>query len=399
MVARLLSRAVCVGAVLGSAAALGVAVVPPPAQAAGWSVRSAGLAAAAAGQPGWRIVRRIGPATSTTSLDAVTATGPADAWAVGGSCGGCTVQRLLVERWNGTAWRQARVPSAIATDVSAAAISARSARNVWIIGGSQAADAPVAVRFNGSRWTSSRLPSWVVRLDRAGETLEVPAAFGRSDVWNFSLASISNPAVAARFDGHSWHRVFLPGRPDQVSAPAANDIWAVGPSRKTMNSAHPVNFAMHWNGHSWQALRMPAVRPLTSSPLAVLALGSRNVWVMMRTGTVSHLTGLLLHWNGRSWQRVKVPSTGVSLGGTEFGRPLVPDGHGGFWFQQNGLKAPNPLFMYHYSGGKFTRQRIGSGLNMDGFAWIPRTRSVWAVGRGVNAQDTALQAIVAKDGR
>ena len=399
MVVRLLRRTVCAAAVLGSVAALGVTAIPRAALAAG-PAQTGGNLAATAGSPGWRIVRQFGPANQTTTLGAVTATGPADAWAVG--CSDCKTGKLLVERWNGKSWRPASLPAAITDNVSSDAISASSASNVWMFGGSLATNGPVAVRWNGKAWTTSTLPSWVVRFDRAGDVLDVPAVFGPSNVWNFSLGAFRNPALAAHFDGHSWHKVSLPGQPEQVSALAANDIWAVGPSRKTISSAHPVDIAMHWNGHSWHAIRVPAVMPkppLTMFPLGVLALSSRNVWVMMRSGSVARETGVLQHWNGRSWRRVQVPSSGVALGGTEIGAALVQDGHGGLWFQQDGVKAPFPLFMYHYSNGRFTRQRMGTNLNLDAFAWIPRTRSVWAVGHGSNAQDTALQAVIAKDGR
>lgn len=400
MVHRLLPRAVCAAAVLGSVAALGVTAVPAAAQAVGGSAQPAASLAGTAGTPGWRIVRQFGPATSTTGLSAMTATGPADAWAVGGSCGGCQVSKLLVERWNGRSWRKVSLPAAITDNFSSDAISASSASNAWMFGSSLGTNGPVTLRWNGKVWTTSKLPSWVERINPAGDDSDVPAVFGPSNVWNFSLGALRNPALAAHFNGHAWRKVALPGEPDAVSALAANDIWAAGPSRKTMNSVHRVNIAMHWNGHSWHSVPFPRVRfrsPAEGFVSGLVALGPRDVWAGMPTGgTVSRTSGLLLHWDGKRWHRVAAPR-GVFNFPT--GAPVAQDGHGGLWMQANGPKAPFPLFLYHYSNGRFTRQRIGINLNLDAFAWIPRTRSVWAVGEASNAQATELQALIAKDGR
>jgi hypothetical protein len=397
MVTRLLPRVLCAATVLGSAATLAVAAVPPAAFAAGELVRTAGPVAGTASTPAWRVVRRIGPAGQTTSLTAVTATGPGDAWAVG--CSDCLNGKLLVERFNGSSWRQAALPAAITDGVSAAAIGASSTRNVWIMGGRTSGS--VAVRWNGKSWTSSSVPSWVVRSDRAGDVADVLAVFGRSSVWNFSLGATRNPALAARFDGHAWRKVSLPGEPEAVSALAVSDIWAAGPSRKTLGSAHPVNILMHWNGRSWSTVRLPGLKlsgPASGQISGLVALGPRSVWAGVPTGgTVSRLRGLLLHWNGKTWRRVSAPVGSFNFPSAN--APIVQDGHGGLWMQANGASSPFPLFLYHYSNGRFTRQRLGINLNLDAFARIPRTRSVWAVGLGANAQDTALQAIIAKDGR
>ena len=68
-----------------------------------------GLAASAGtGQavtvPGWRIVATV---TDGAALDALTATGPANAWTAGTVCASSSCQgtTLVVRHWNGKAWR------------------------------------------------------------------------------------------------------------------------------------------------------------------------------------------------------------------------------------------------------------------------------------------------------
>ena len=138
------------------------------------------------------------------------------------------------------------MPASIArNDWRIAAITASSAANAWIRTASSSK--PVAVRWNGQRWTASVLPPWVVRIGRSGEADDVAAAISARNVWNFSLSATQNPAMAARYNGHCWVRAYLPGEPTAVSALSASDIWAVGPSRKTMSKpvAQRVYLAMH----------------------------------------------------------------------------------------------------------------------------------------------------------
>jgi hypothetical protein len=402
MVLRFPLRAACAAAVLGSAAALGLIAVPATAQLAGGPAGGTGTSAGPASTPGWRIIRQLGSPDHTTTLFSVSATGARDAWAAG-NC--CAQGQLLVERWNGTSWRRAALPAGIAAlgeHESTFAVGASSASNAWIfLGGVLGGDppgGPVVVRWNGKAWTSTRLPTWVERLTGAAELDEVPAVFGPRDVWDFSLGAFNNPALAAHFDGHAWRKLFLPGEPDAVSALAANDIWAEGLSRKTMNSDHPVNIVMHWNGRAWRTMRLPIAAETTTGKdrlAGLAALNPRDVWVGVVTSPLAKPSRtLLLHWNGKRWNRVSTPRTGLS-------GPVVQDGHGGLWLMGGSSTPPFPVFMYHYSNGRFTRQRMphGNRLGLRAFEWIPGTRSVWAVGNSALGPGPDLRAVIVKDGR
>jgi len=384
---RLLARSlISVGSIAGIAAFSLIASV------------SSGQAAGSA--PHWRIVKTFGPAGQASRLLAVTATGPANAWAAGDLCEGCTPSpRLAVQHWNGKSWNVRKLPATIAqSDYGVVSMAASSNSNVWII--SDTALGAAAVRLTGSKWTATKLPSWVVRVAfGSGLVDNTVLDFGSRNVWDFSLGAATLPTVAARFNGHLWRKTFMPTMPLHVSAVSANDIWAVGPTRKTMHLplTQQTDIAMHWNGHFWKSIRVPRVRSTAVGGYVsgMVAQSPKQLWLGVPTGgTIGNLRGLLLHWNGSRWAHVFVPR-GVFNFPT--GAPIVQDGHGGLWMQRSG-PAPNfPLYLYRYNHGHWTRYLMpdGNRINLLSFAWIPGTTKVWAVGLDTAFPANTVKALIA----
>lgn len=104
-------------------------------------------------------------------------------------------------------------------------------------------------------------------------------------------------AWTARWDGTEWRHVRCPNPRDHsafndVSAIAADDVWAVGVTQHGSVST----FLEHWDGTTW-ARTGPR---LEDSYLAsVSSLASDDVWAV---GTGHGGVGLALHWNGVAWQ-------------------------------------------------------------------------------------------------
>jgi len=77
------------------------------------------------------------------------------------------------------------------------------------------------------------------------------AVFGRPDVREFGQKPGSGknlgygPAWVLRYNGSAWRQVSAPGTPVVVSAVSANDMWAFGPSAKTVNDARQVIIARY----------------------------------------------------------------------------------------------------------------------------------------------------------
>jgi hypothetical protein len=349
--------------------------------------------------PGWRVVKDTGPAGQVSRFVNIVATGSGNAWAAG-----YRGDAPLFDHWNGRTWQQRPLPAAMAAAYPAfSAFGASSAANAWAIARQQDSGY-AALTWNGQQWTAATLPSWVVRISMIGSPDDVPIVLGRKNVWNFSLAAITSPALAARYNGHSWRKVYLPGEPIVVSALSASDIWAIGPTRKTMSlpAAQQAYVAMHWNGQRWRTVAIPVTRLGLSQPGAVqglAVLGPRDVWAGFPVSSpAGHTTGYLVHWNGRKWSRVRTPSGAFNVPG---GAPAAQDGHGGLWLQGFGPAPADTPRMYHYSHGNWTTYSapLPASVQLAELAWIPGTRSVWAAGQDVGAADDTIRAVIAKYGR
>ena len=299
---------------------------------------------------------------------------------------------------------------------------------------------------------------WSHRFARPPEygSLNSVVSTGRNNAWAFGGTDVvgvaSGTPVAEHWNGRTWRPVALPagltGSIAAASAPAANDVWAVGGLG---------GFVLHYNGSAWSVVRRWK-RPL--EPTAVAAFSPTDVWVFCDPGTwhlhgrtwtkvtglagsiawasavsahdiwaVGGSAGILLRYNGRSWGRVR----GKALTGLQFGAllavspgnvwvdggqfllhlkggawtrvrfpswpvtpfSLAPDGSGGLWMNNFSINALVGPTVVHLSGaGGWRQYRVpGNGLIYD-LARIPGTSSLWGTGnRGTRtAVDAAIWA-------
>ena len=147
--------------------------------------------------------------------------------------------------------------------ISAGAISADSATDVWAMGfvaTSSTTEQNVSLHWDGTSW--SQIPA--VHL-RSGGVVTV-AALSLTDVWAVGTGpgvpaggfSAHPTAVIERFNGTSWSVVPSPNPNPQgnnglvaVAGVSASDGWAVG---------HQLQgpFTERWNGTSWSIVATPA---------------------------------------------------------------------------------------------------------------------------------------------
>ena len=344
-------------------------------------------AALAAPSPGWRIVKIL-KHCGNDSMEAVTATGPRDAWALGepyGSGPGCGAD---VEHWDGASWRRVPVPRGMVmgpVSLPPAPVAASSATDAWIFP-TPLASLPMsaynyALRWDGTAWRKSAFPAHL--------TVTSAAALGPADVWAFGGIDHADGTVvpyAARYDGHSWRKAVVPVAPLGISALSAHDMWAVGPTPAT--AAKPLRWqvflAAHWTGRRWRTMTVPAIkgRKATGSLASgqVAAVGPDDIWwaYQVTTGEPSR-TGLLRWYRGH-WHTITLPT---AIAGID---AMTQDGHGGVWLLADAGRAFYNLaqYLYHYNHGQWTRQLVpsprGYNTTLFGMAWIPRTTSVWAAG-------------------
>jgi hypothetical protein len=360
-------------------------------------------AARAATAPHWRITRIV-RASRDDSLESVTAVGPKSAWALGApGVGGADV-----EHWDGTAWHHVPVPRGVSVGgLDNAPIAASPGKDAWIFPqrlghiGLSFYEYNSALHWNGRSWRASSFPKKLI--------VTFAAAFSGSDTWAFGVVNTAQNGVVgynARYNGHSWRKVALPGVPIGFSAVSRSDMWAIGPTLKTQNLAtdRQVLIAMHWNGRSWRTLTLPKIKVAKGEDFSIggntVAASSRDVWWPYLVANDANDTSArgLLHWDGHSWRAIALP---VAIGVID---AVTNDGHGGIWLAADTETKDfnDPQYWYHYSGGRWARRLVLSPrayLNeVFGMAWIPGTRSVWAVGEADADQGNSNEGVIAKYG-
>lgn len=177
-------------------------------------------------------------------------------------------------------------------------------------------------------------------------------------------------------------RVFMSG----VSAPAADDVWAVGGTMTSSDQSFPV--LEHWNGQRWKSVMMPRrFAGVPFEPYQVAASSAANVWVFTSAGKVpSHTAGQWGHWNGRSWSTGTVPAMRVAGDPS----PVVtitaaaPPGGDEVWVGgtvadgQSKFGLPAAAFLACYDGHAWRTYRFPQTMpDITGISALSRT-DVWA---------------------
>ncbi len=360
-------------------------LVATPVVLAGALLPSAASAAAApaASAASWHISRTF---SMGSTIFSVTAVSSRDAWLAGAT----PASGLLVRRWTGSRWATEPVPASV-TNVSSTVISANSATAVWAFANTEGSkNGDTALQWTGSGWKPFRFAN--------NTNINAAAVLGPADAWAFGefFEGKSGPYVR-HFNGTSWHTVHTPIQPDSASATAPGNVWIVGPTAKTLLTAHPLYEAAVWSRGAWHLRKFPKLK-LPSGTAAftsqVLALGPRNVWVDfgLSKGEGVAPGAVLLHYNGSTWARVSVPFKSTFLMSS-----MTSDGRGGIWIAttaDDGLLQ----YMYHLNAGRWTRMLMpshpGDGTEVQAVAHQPGTSSVWAVGDMVPNEGGTTQGVV-----
>jgi hypothetical protein len=303
--------------------------------------------------------RQAGESRTGGSLHGVAATGPYDAWAVGGQDEG----DAAVMRWSGGGWRSVNVPGAGSLD----AVTAPARNEVWVFGkalddsrtGESRPTEGRAWRWNGRAWTLA----W----RETGALVETVTAAGPDDVW---VAGHTGTCFLKHWSGTRWSTVPLPPGVcvRRMSALSPRDVWAVG-------DAHDRPAVLHWDGRTWNAVPLPPGIAQQSGTLSGVAAASQGqAWAVGANGT-EHETQkkrrpIALRWDGRRW--AVIPLDGIT---TAFGK-VAADGHGGILVSPI---AGGPSAIFHYDGREWTRELIPPAW-VDDIVLIPGTSQAIAVG-------------------
>ena len=181
------------------------------------------------------------------TLDAIDAQGPRDGWIAGTAFPGWPSSlrtKVILLHWNGRAWRRLPQPgSGLGFQSFVNGVRILSASDVWVVGWDKLGPdesqqrLPLALHWNGRRWTATRMPA------------------GRGELYGAAWDSASRQLLAA---GDTFS-------PDQTSY--ALDI-------------------LRWTGRAWVHVALPASGP--GSLPGIAAIPGCGVWV---TGSVGDNTG------------------------------------------------------------------------------------------------------------
>jgi hypothetical protein len=171
--------------------------------------------------------------TSDNHLEAVAATGPNDAWAVGwGSTspfGGTAVPITL--HWDGTRWSNISVPDP--AQMMLFGVHAVTPDDVWAVGHTYPGGphwVPVILHWDGNAWTRATIPAF----EQGGQLRDIVSLSPTNVVAvGFAGEGTNSATLVLRWNGTSWVREETPSPATGpklfgAAAVAPSTVWAVG---------------------------------------------------------------------------------------------------------------------------------------------------------------------------
>lgn len=367
-------------ALAGSAVFVAAAAAAPPAAQAVPAVRaksatqSMAVARTASPPPRWSIFKILNEKDFDTLLT-LAVVGRHDAWAFGQTGSG----RAVAVHWNGSAWTGSRIPGAFTRP---GFISATGPANIWA-GGSECTGGPpgtsvtatYVARYDGRTWTTRK---WTTAAFCAAALV----ATGPKNGWLLG----SNRAL--HFTGRRWHKISLPdlGQVIAATAVSASDIWTIGGRFNALHLSQSKAFFTHYNGHVWRTVPLPHIKLPRHGyiyPYDVAAASARSIWAAA-TIYPAAVHSFLLHFTGRKWQAITLPAKPDQL------LQVTPDGTGGVWavmFQS----ADGEYAFAHYARGAWKYDAVPSAglpglvpgsasFDVYALAHVPGTQAMLASG-------------------
>lgn len=225
----------------------------------------------------------------------------------------------------------------------------------------------VAAAPGGSAWAVGLNPAgslimrwqgkWVQALSAPGFLVGVTAP-SADDVWAVGGTDWFSPqTLAEHWNGQSWTPVATPSLADggffnSIAATSADNAWAVGgigpgPGVGTAN----VPLIEHWNGQSWSLAQYPA--PAGGQLRAVAATSGSNVWAVGWIGSGPATRTLIEHWNGTRWRQIASHAPG-GFGTLQGIAATGPDNAWAVGYTQSGPGGSYQSLTLHWNGYRWS---------------------------------------------
>jgi hypothetical protein len=241
-------------------------------------------------------------------------------------------QLTLAERWDGTGWEIQPTPNSRAfKDGELLAVSCTAPAACTAVGDSSTntdydyIEAPLAERWNGSRWTIQPTRE---RYGGSDSALTGVSCWSPEACTAVGLAD-GQGTLAERWDGIGWKIQLTPNPKnehnaelDSVSCFAENRCIAVGsaigsPPKPLAN----LTLAERWNGTAWKIQRTPNPTRPASNLLRAVSCASIGACTAVGFPYPEADTTLAERWNGSEWtiQATPKPATDPSTEPVMFG--------------------------------------------------------------------------------
>lgn len=194
------------------------------------------------------------PNKSGGHLKAVAASSPSNVWAVGNTDPGA----IFIEHWNGKRWTRLHSPGMTAKNDTLVGVAATSARNAWAVGSSPGRT--LILHWNGRTWKRVPSPSPggggnsgvnIGADNRLGAVTASSATNAWAVGWGSTRGLVYAP-VALHWNGRRWTHVPTPDPSDGggflqgIGLGPDGHAWAVGYTEE-----HLLTVYEHWNGSAW----------------------------------------------------------------------------------------------------------------------------------------------------
>jgi hypothetical protein len=354
----------------------------------------------------WTVVTTPAALGGDARLRAVTMFGDGSAWAVGDGFDGPGVggtQRGFAEHWDGSAWTAVPTPDFGTRASLLAGIGGSGPRDLWAAGMVNSLESGVWVEralvehWNGSGWSQ-------VDAEKKGtsDVLVSVAAISPSDAWaagSYTSAGFGYPLVE-HWDGLAWHAVPAPAPIDpdpnkpsligasltDISARAADDIWAVG---SYYDGDHSKPLTEHWNGSGWTIV---PTAPTTGGFAAVATLADGSAWAV-GLGENDHFSPPIQNWQAGAWGGAASAPFVTTQPALEDVAALASDD---VW-AVGSVDGSSSTYISHWDGSVWNRPATPTAGSENAYlfgvagAQVGSNRELWAVGGySVGGYNTSL---------
>ncbi len=246
---------------------------------------------------------------------------PSDVWAVGFGGDSCSYYgQAAVIHWDGRQWAYVSPNVCAGINSNLTSVAVVKPNDVWAVGeddepgpvGSEVIHELAINWTGGKRWTTYSMPD-----DPYAGGLASIRAVAANDIWAVGAGVKSGGRsydLIYHFDGSSWSdlKIKNPERHGGLSGLGvvnADDIWAVG-GQANSNSEPAQPLIMHWDGVSWKSVPH-ANAPPGSYLYAVEAVLTNDVWAI---GYGPEFGSHVEHWNGSVWSTIPATFAGTLMG-------------------------------------------------------------------------------------